>query len=119
APVFNLYGPTEAAVDVSWWRHRPGASGVPIGHPVWNTRLHVLDSGLRPVPPGASGDLYLAGVQLADGYLRRPDLTAQRFLPDPFGGPGERMYRTGDQARRRTDGAVEYLGRDDDQVKIR
>ncbi len=119
APVYNLYGPTEAAVDVSWWRHRPGSPSVPIGHPVWNTRLHVLGPGLRPVPPGAAGDLYIAGIQLADGYLHRPDLTAQRFVADPSGAPGARMYRTGDQARRRRDGAIEYLGRDDDQVKIR
>lgn len=119
APVFNLYGPTEAAVDVTWWRHEPGSGAVPIGHPVWNTRLHILDPGLRPVPPGAPGELYLAGVQLADGYLHRPDLTAGRFVADPHGAPGARMYRTGDLARRRGDGAVEYLGRADDQVKIR
>ncbi|WP_182346551.1 non-ribosomal peptide synthetase [Tomitella gaofuii] len=119
APVFNLYGPTEAAVDVSWWRHAAGSATVPIGHPVWNTRLHVLDPAMRPTPPGVAGDLYLGGVQLADGYLQRPDLTRERFVPDPFGRAGERLYRTGDQARRRSDGALEYLGRDDDQVKIR
>ncbi|MDN5758467.1 MAG: amino acid adenylation domain-containing protein, partial [Tomitella sp.] len=119
APVFNLYGPTEAAVDVSWWRHEAGGRTVPIGHPVWNTRLHVLDDGLRATPPGVIGELYLAGTQLADGYLGRPELTAQRFLTDADGAPETRMYRTGDLARRRVDGAVEYAGRIDDQVKIR
>lgn len=123
-PLHNLYGPTEAAVDVSWYpafgEHLAAVRGnsVPIGWPVWNTGLRILDSAMQPVPPGVAGDLYLTGVQLAQGYLSRPDLTASRFIADPFA-PGERMYRTGDVARWLDNGAVEYLGRSDDQLKIR
>jgi len=120
AELHNLYGPTEAAVDVSFWpaTAQDVSRPVPIGHPVWNTRLLVLDDRRRPVAPGMSGELYLAGVQLARGYLGRPDLTAERFVADPSR-PGGRLYRTGDVARRRPDGAVEFLGRTDHQVKIR
>lgn len=124
APLHNLYGPTEAAVDVSWYPAcgpelaAVTGSNVPIGWPVWNTGLRILDAAMRPVPPGVAGDLYLTGIQLAQGYLGRPDLTASRFIADPFA-PGERMYRTGDVARWLANGAVEYLGRSDDQLKIR
>ena len=120
AELHNLYGPTEAAVDVSYWPAGPqdASHPVPIGFPVWNTRLYVLDDANRPQPPGVAGHLYLAGVQLARGYLGQPDLTAERFVPDPFV-PGERMYRTGDLASFRPDGAVVYLGRSDHQIKIR
>ncbi len=123
-PLHNLYGPTEAAVDVSWYpAFGPElalvtGNSVPIGFPVWNTGLRILDAMMRPVPFGVAGDLYLTGIQLAQGYLGRPDLTASRFIADPFA-PGERMYRTGDVARWLDNGAVEYLGRSDDQLKIR
>lgn len=124
APLHNLYGPTEAAVDVSWYpafgEELAAVTGnsVPIGFPVWNTGLRILDAMMHPVPPGVAGDLYLTGIQLAQGYLGRPDLTASRFIADPFAA-GERMYRTGDVARWLENGAVEYLGRSDDQLKIR
>ncbi|MFY9822632.1 MAG: amino acid adenylation domain-containing protein, partial [Thermoanaerobaculia bacterium] len=120
-PLHNLYGPTEAAVDVTFWACRPGGPPVvPIGYPVANTRILLLGADLCPVAEGDAGELHIGGVQVARGYWRRPELTAERFVPDPSAEePGSRLYKTGDLARRRPDGAIEYLGRLDDQVKIR
>lgn len=122
ARLHNLYGPTEAAVDVTYAPATgplaEGEGGVPIGRPVWNTALRILDHHLRPVPMGVAGELYLCGVQLGHGYLNRPGLTAARFVADPFA-DGCRMYRTGDVARWLASGEVEYLGRTDHQIKIR
>ncbi|GAA1973153.1 non-ribosomal peptide synthetase [Kitasatospora viridis] len=117
-PVYNLYGPTEASVDVTAVRCDPGEP-VTIGTPVANTRTHVLDPDGGPVPDGTPGELCLAGVQLARGYLGRPGATAAAFRPDPFGAPGSRLYRTGDLVRQETDGNLAFLGRIDQQVKIR
>ncbi|MCX2842978.1 amino acid adenylation domain-containing protein [Microbulbifer thermotolerans] len=125
ACLHNLYGPTEAAVDVSYFPASSGdlrcaGDGVPIGRPVWNTQLRILDDRLRQVPVGATGELYISGVQLAMGYLGRAALTASRFVADPYASePGARMYRTGDLVRWLPDGNIEYLGRADDQIKIR
>jgi amino acid adenylation domain-containing protein len=121
--LWNLYGPTETTV----WsavhpvaRVEPQPRTIPIGHPIANTTLHVREAAGEPAPPGVPGELYIGGAGLARGYHRRPDLTAERFVPDPFGeAPGGRLYRTGDVVRRGADGALEYLGRADHQVKIR
>ncbi|MYM84903.1 amino acid adenylation domain-containing protein [Duganella sp. FT50W] len=121
AGLHNLYGPTEAAIDVSYWRCQQDTSGslVPIGAPVANTQLYILDAHQQPVPVGVTGELYIGGIQVARGYLNRPELTAQRFIADPFGAAGGRLYRTGDLARWRPEGVIEYLGRNDFQVKVR
>ncbi|SCK31434.1 non-ribosomal peptide synthase domain TIGR01720/amino acid adenylation domain-containing protein [Streptomyces sp. WMMB 714] len=117
----NLYGPTEThVVTAGTMGPDPDAwpRSAPIGTPVPNTRLYVLDEWLRPVPPGVAGELYVGGVMLARGYLRRPGLTAARFVASPFGPPGSRLYCTGDLVRLRPDGSLDFLGRADDQVKI-
>ncbi|MGW3199177.1 non-ribosomal peptide synthetase [Streptomyces sp. NPDC001118] len=118
----NVYGPTETAPTATAWKCPPNdtSATIPIGHMIANMRGYILDGTGRPVPAGAAGELYLAGVGVGRGYLNRPDLTAERFLPDPFGDqPGARMYATGDVVRRRPDGALEFLGRRDTQVKVR
>ncbi|HEX8148747.1 MAG TPA: amino acid adenylation domain-containing protein [Pyrinomonadaceae bacterium] len=122
AGLHNLYGPTEASVDVTFWacERESDSHTVPIGRPVANTQIYLLDRHLRPVPAGVPAELYIGGVQLARGYLNRPELTAERFIPDPFSSePGARLYRTGDLARYLPEGQIEFLGRTDDQVKIR
>ncbi|MFC7446955.1 amino acid adenylation domain-containing protein, partial [Rhodococcus daqingensis] len=120
ARLHNLYGPTEAAVDVTYHEVTEADSvTVPIGAAVWNTGLHVLDQRLHQVPIGVAGELYLAGVQLARGYVGRAELTAERFVANPFEPSGERMYRTGDLVRRAPNGELEYIGRNDFQVKLR
>ena len=118
----NLYGPTEAAVDVTYWQCDPNQTEgqVPIGRPISNTQIYILDAQGQPVPIGVSGEIHIAGDGVARGYLNRPELTAERFVRDPFSDdPDARMYRTGDLGRWRADGAIEYLGRNDFQVKIR
>jgi amino acid adenylation domain-containing protein len=120
--LYNLYGPTEAAIDVTWWRCRtdPARHSVPIGHAIANTRMYILDRCLNQVPVGVTGEIYIGGIAPARGYLRRPELTAERFVPDPIEPkPGARMYRTGDLGRRLPGGEIEYLGRIDHQVKLR
>ncbi|AGC44899.1 non-ribosomal peptide synthetase [Myxococcus stipitatus DSM 14675] len=120
--VHNLYGPTEAAVEVSHWHCARGDTRhfVPIGRPISNTQLHVLDDTGRPSPVGVPGELFIGGIQVCLGYLNRPSLTAERFIPDAFSAtPGARLYRTGDVARWLPDGSIEYIGRADFQVKLR
>src|SRR5262249_46604654 len=117
-----LYGPTEAAVDVTFWecKKEDGLRIVPIGRPIANTQVYILDKALQPVPLGVKGELYLGGAGLARGYLKRPDMTAEKFIPNPFASPpGERIYRTGDLARWSMNETVEFLGRTDYQVKLR
>ncbi|MEU0148673.1 amino acid adenylation domain-containing protein [Streptomyces sp. NPDC006288] len=115
----NLYGPTEAAVDVTSWECEGPLATVPIGAPVDNTRLYVLDACLRPAPVGTPGELHIGGAQVSLGYHRRAGLTAARYVPDPYGPPGSRLYRTGDLARWTAGGQLEHLGRIDQQVKVR
>jgi amino acid adenylation domain-containing protein/non-ribosomal peptide synthase protein (TIGR01720 family) len=122
AELHNFYGPTEAAIDVTCWPH-PHAAGraiVPIGRPIDNTQIYLSNGDLRPVPVRAPGELYIGGDNLARGYLKGPELTAERFIPNPFGSePGARLYKTGDLARYMSDGNIEFLGRIDHQVKVR
>src|SRR5262249_41381211 len=119
----HVYGPTESTTFASWEliQHVPDqATAVPIGCPISNTQIYLLDTYLQPVPVGVPGQIHIAGAGLARGYLNRADLTSERFIPHPFcSTPGERLYRTGDLGCYRPDGAIEFLGRRDTQVKIR
>ncbi len=122
-PLYNLYGPTEAAVEVTAWTCDPASThaSVPIGMPIANTQMYVLDASFAPLPVGEAGELYIGGVQLARGYMGRPELTAERFIPNPYPTDARfttRLYRTGDIARYAADGSIEYLGRTDGQVKV-
>jgi amino acid adenylation domain-containing protein/non-ribosomal peptide synthase protein (TIGR01720 family) len=122
AELHNLYGPTEASIDVTAWQCQPdeAAATLPIGHPIANIQMYVLDPHGQRLPPGLLGEIHIGGVGLARGYHERPALTAERFIPDAFGRmPGGRLYRTGDLGRYRADGAIEFAGRFDHQVKIR
>ncbi|MVT11424.1 non-ribosomal peptide synthetase [Chitinophaga tropicalis] len=117
-PIHNLYGPTEASVDVTYYATKRGDRRIPIGRPIWNTSMYVLGSDDQLVPVGVAGEICIGGTGLARGYLNKPELTAEKFVADPFRA-GERIYRTGDLGRWLADGNIEYLGRKDDQVKIR
>ena len=122
AALFNMYGPTEATIDATFWTCPPYGEleSTPIGRPLPNTQIYILDGELQPVPVGVPGEIYIGGVGLARGYRNMPHLTGEKFLPDPFSGqPGARLYRSGDLARFRKDGNIEFLGRVDDQVKVR
>ncbi len=122
AKLYNVYGPTETIIDSTYWpcEERDALSAIPIGRPIPNAKVYILDDRLRLLPIGVAGNLYIGGVGLARGYVGRPDLTAEKFIPDPFSGaPGARLYKTGDLARYLPDGNLEFLGRIDDQVKIR
>jgi acyl-coenzyme A synthetase/AMP-(fatty) acid ligase len=121
AQLHNLYGPTEYSIDATYWSCEPQwQENVPIGRPIANTEIYLLDAQMQPVPVGCIGELYIGGSGLALGYLNRADLTAERFLPHPFSQvSGARIYRTGDKACYRPDGVIEYLGRNDHQVKLR
>lgn len=117
--MFNAYGPTETTVCATIAANQPGGGRTPIGRPIRNFRVYVLDERLRPAPIGVPGELYIAGPGLARGYVHRPALTAERFIADPFGKPGERMYRSGDRVRWLHDGQLDFLGRIDQQIKLR
>jgi acyl-coenzyme A synthetase/AMP-(fatty) acid ligase len=121
--LLNIYGPTEATAFATWYPAsalEEDARNVPIGRPIANTQVYILDRRMRPVPIGVGGEIYIGGPGVALGYLNRPELTAARFVPDPFGSdPQGRLYRTGDLGRWRANGTIEYLGRNDQQVKIR
>ncbi len=118
--LFNLYGPTEAAVDVTAWTCNAAALTVPIGTPISNTKIYILDKAINPQPIGVPGELHIAGIALARGYNCRPALTAEKFIPDPYSGkPGQRMYKSGDNVYYSSDSNIQYLGRLDFQVKIR
>src|SRR5262249_44395602 len=122
AELHNLYGPTEAAIDVTSWRCRGSSAKhrVPIGKPISNIQTYIVDQETRPVPIGVAGELLIGGTGVARGYVRRPEMTAERFIPNPFGSEhGSRLYRTGDLARYLPTGDIEFLGRIDHQVKVR
>jgi amino acid adenylation domain-containing protein len=123
AQLHNLYGPTETAIDVTFWQCKKDSitnqNTVPIGQPIANTQIYLLDKYFNPVPMGVTGEVYIGGVGVGRGYLNRPDLTAEKFIPNPFSKQTERLYRTGDKARYLANGEIEYIGRIDNQVKVR